>query len=398
MENYLAMDWNNEAVELFFHAMQVNNSNSNSNKKKKKSNNNTSFRNNTNHNELPLEGFTRSANQALEALVKDGRTDEAIVLFERMMKKKVADAASFLVIVNAVVAGKDNDDNGDQNDENDNKEMKEYVIRLYNSALQAGCLTEELGMVTMYAVVNSQVDERLRVLRSIVDDLRKLAGMSSVKKWQRSRYFTLKQETYAGPYHARLLMWWNDEDCRDEELDVALEHLQECRCLGNTTTTTTTATSANVAMIQPNPHAIDCILQHAGHKQRNVPDSDDPNIYQQQVEERRLACTMIMQVIRCCMSSSSPQQQQQQQQYNDDYCRRLQQATEALVSLKGHDECIQLVTETLDKGWHVPPQSIEHAMVAAEEQQDAVLLQDLMSMMVVAVVDDKNNHNHNHNN
>lgn len=87
------------------------------------------------------------------------------------------------------------------------KDWKE-LIDLYRDASVEGYSSEELSMLAMLAVTSTKVDNRLRMLRAIVDDCAMKVGLDS-KRWTMTKYWTLKRTL--GFYHARLLMWWNDE-------------------------------------------------------------------------------------------------------------------------------------------------------------------------------------------
>jgi len=88
--------------------------------------------------------------------------------------------------------------------------MKDWkkLINLYRDATDEGYASEELSLLAMQAVTSTKVDNRLRILRAIVDDCASNVGVDS-KRWTMTKYWQLKR--MLGFYHARLLMWWNDE-------------------------------------------------------------------------------------------------------------------------------------------------------------------------------------------
>ncbi len=73
---------------------------------------------------------------------------------------------------------------------------------IYNRARNAGCISEELGLFAMQAVVESELlDGKITVLRRIIDDLCGLVGMES-NDWIRSRYWGIKNRV--GFHYARV--------------------------------------------------------------------------------------------------------------------------------------------------------------------------------------------------
>ena len=100
------------------------------------------------------------------------------------------------------------------------KDWKE-IIELYRDATEEGYSSEELGLLAMLAVTSTKVDNRLRILRAIVDDCASGVGLDR-KRWTMVKYWQLKRTL--GFYHTRLLMWWNDEDrARLDELNLAIK-------------------------------------------------------------------------------------------------------------------------------------------------------------------------------
>merc|ERR1711935_72142 len=79
----------------------------------------------------------------------------------------------------------------------------------------------ELGLIAMRAVTSTRVDNRLRLLRTIVDDCSNSAGLDS-KQWTMAKYWHLKRTL--GFHHARLLMWWNNEERAPlDEVNLAIK-------------------------------------------------------------------------------------------------------------------------------------------------------------------------------
>jgi len=98
------------------------------------------------------------------------------------------------------------------------------LIDMYRDATIQGYSSEELSMLAMTAVISTKVENRLRVLRAIVDECAANAGLDR-ENWMTTRYWHIKREL--GFYHARLLMWWNDPDRAPlDELNLAIKEFQ----------------------------------------------------------------------------------------------------------------------------------------------------------------------------
>jgi len=73
----------------------------------------------------------------------------------------------------------------------------------------------------MLAVTSTRVDNRLRILRAIVEDCATSTGLDR-KRWTMANYWDIKKKL--GFYHARLLMWWNDEQRAPlDEVNLAIK-------------------------------------------------------------------------------------------------------------------------------------------------------------------------------
>jgi hypothetical protein len=73
---------------------------------------------------------------------------------------------------------------------------------VYNKARSAGCISEELGLITMQAVCESELlDGKILILRRIVDDISRLVGMKSID-WTNAKYWGIKR--YVGFHYARV--------------------------------------------------------------------------------------------------------------------------------------------------------------------------------------------------
>ncbi len=95
------------------------------------------------------------------------------------------------------------------------------LIDLYQNATKEGYSSEELSLLAMKAVTSTRVDNRLKVLRVIVESCANSVGLDS-KEWTKTKYWQLKRRL--GFHHARLLMWWNDPDRAPlDEVNLAIK-------------------------------------------------------------------------------------------------------------------------------------------------------------------------------
>ncbi|OEU12718.1 hypothetical protein FRACYDRAFT_270448 [Fragilariopsis cylindrus CCMP1102] len=82
----------------------------------------------------------------------------------------------------------------------------------------------------MTAVISTKVDNRLRILRAIVDECASNAGVDP-KLYTMNKYWQIKRTL--GFYHARLLMWWNDEQRAPlDEMNLAIKEFYKEKANG----------------------------------------------------------------------------------------------------------------------------------------------------------------------
>lgn len=76
------------------------------------------------------------------------------------------------------------------------------IGEVYNSARNAGCISEELGLITMKAVCESELlNGKVNILRKIILDITRLVGMKS-DEYINAKYWQIKR--YVGFHHARV--------------------------------------------------------------------------------------------------------------------------------------------------------------------------------------------------
>jgi len=144
----------------------------------------------------------------LTAMVASGRGNDAVKVFE-VLDGNARSTASYTAIGRHLSKVKD---------------WKE-LIGLYTDATAKGYSSEELSLLAMLAVTSTKVDNRLRVLRGIVDECANNVGLDS-KQWTTTKYWQLKRTL--GFYHTRLLMWWNDEERAPlDEVNLAIKEFHK---------------------------------------------------------------------------------------------------------------------------------------------------------------------------
>ena len=157
-----------------------------------------------------LNKWKLSVNAGLSALVDNDRGMEAVEIFKAMDNSALT-TESYTIIARFLAK----------------KRNSKELIELYRFSVEQGHLSDEMGLLTMAAVVSSRIDNRLRVLRAMVEENAKSVNIDPVR-WMRSRYWHVKRAL--GFDYARLLMWWNDpETCHLDELELAIEDFYQQR-------------------------------------------------------------------------------------------------------------------------------------------------------------------------
>jgi len=153
--------------------------------------------------------MTQSANNTLEVLL-DIDINECMAFLDTMNVKFV-NPSTFVVIAKRYAQ------NG----------IWPEIGEVYNRAKKGGAVSEELGLITMQAVCESELlNGKIIVLRKIVEDVSHLVGMKS-NDWIHAKYWGIKR--YVGFHYARLLMRWNDpKTSQKEELLFAINEMRQC--------------------------------------------------------------------------------------------------------------------------------------------------------------------------
>lgn len=144
-----------------------------------------------------------SCSAGISVLVKLGRGDEAFAIFGELDHSSLP--PDCLVQIGKYLLS---------------EEKTQELGEIYTSALKNGNLSDELTIMTMSSIVKAKMDNRVRILRAMVDDNAKYFGIDR-ESWTRTRYWQVKKAL--GFFNARLLMWWNDaETCHLDELEFAI--------------------------------------------------------------------------------------------------------------------------------------------------------------------------------
>lgn len=152
---------------------------------------------------------TQSANEAMKVFLDQNRYHEGLRVFDRLQATD-RNSDAFLLMA-ALLA---------------NLHKWEDIIELYDLAAGSDDISEELCIITMRAVTQSGLDDKLSILRRLVHHIAKQRnykdGMKSTS-WVAEHYWGIKQ--HIGFQFARLLMSWNDRNSAQlNEARLACQH------------------------------------------------------------------------------------------------------------------------------------------------------------------------------
>jgi hypothetical protein len=282
-----------------------------------------------------LSQWRSSCSAGLSALVKLGRGDEAVKIFNELPMTALSPDC-YIQIGKHLLSTENTKELGD----------------LYSTALNSGHLSDELTLMTMTAVVRSKPNNRVRVLRVMVDDNAKFLGIDR-DAWMRARYWQVKKAL--GFLNARLLMWWNDpETCHLDELEFAIS---ECK--------TRTAQGLKVRN-----DAVRAIVNHARlFNESSIPrDSSRWKYFLPRTKDEFIM--LVLGIVQECESSPI---------INDPWF--IESVVSALRNLDGNKECVTFVTTVLDRGIRVEKSTLSRALEAATLAQAPALASDLRMLM-----------------
>jgi len=165
------------------------------------------------HAEDDLDQWRKTIAAGLTVMVANGRGSDAVQVFE-VLDEDARSTDCYTTIGRHLQKVKD---------------WKE-LIGLYRNATAKGYSSEELSLLAMTAVISTKVDNRLRILRAIVDECASTVGLDP-KRWTMTKYWQVKRKL--GFFHARLLMWWNDEQRAPlDEVNLAIKEFYKEKANG----------------------------------------------------------------------------------------------------------------------------------------------------------------------
>jgi hypothetical protein len=278
-----------------------------------------------------MERWTISCNAGLSALIANGQGAAALEIFIAL-DPAALNQESYITIGNYLA-----------------KEKRWADLRdLYSTALEEGYESEELSLSTMEAVVSSKVENRIIVLRTMVDDIAKHTGMKP-EDWLRSQYWSIKDSI--GFKYARLLMWWNDPDtCHFDELDFAIQEFNE-----------RTAAGLNVKY-----DTIRTILKNA---RKGVP-KEEPGNYRWVPSSSQEWKGLLQAIIEESQSSVM---------HLDP--RMIDAVVMSYLALDCRQECVDFINDMLSKGARVNRKSLVAALDAAHAKAYEDMATDLEMML-----------------
>lgn len=275
-----------------------------------------------------IDGWTNTCNAGISALIRKGE-EKALDVFSALGERAM-NPDMFVIVADHLA-----------------KEKRWDKVRdLYSTALKEGCYSEELSAIAMKAVVSSQVDKRIRVLREMVQDIAQYNGTNQ-EAWLRHNYWNMKR--LLGFNYARLLMWWNDPaSCHLDELNFAIEEIHERTADGSNVNYDTIRTIINTAR--------EGFVNENLDKYKWIPSSQE--------EWKELLHLVIHQA----------------QYTNHLDSKMIDDLVKSYLALDCREDCIQFVMDSIQKGERVNKRSLHQALEAAHlEASDAV--NDLQMML-----------------
>lgn len=228
----------------------------------------------------------------------------------------------------------------------------EKLTSFYKLALDSGRLSDDLTLLTMRAVAESKIDNRVRVLRTIVDDNAKYVGTSR-EKWMEARYWNIKREL--GFSRARLLMWWNDpETCHLDELDFALSEFY-LRCGTN---------------LKVRNDVLRVLVNNARSFDLSSMLPDDTVRWKHIPRTRESWTELLEQIVEECESSPIS--------YDADF---IDSVVAAFRNVDANDQCVKYITKIIDRPVDLHRSTLTEALKASTVQHAMGLASDIRMLM-----------------
>jgi hypothetical protein len=179
--------------------------------------------------------WVESTNLALDLMVELGDIDRAEDFF-KSIDKKTRTPDTYAIMANGYKLG----------------ERWGKIAACYRAAKKDSLLSERLCFLAMQEIAKSETSSKIKIIRSVTDDVAALKGGVKSGAWIADNYWTLKR--LLGYHHARLLMWWNDpNETQKFEFRLAAQHMNERKKKG-----LASEIDALTALIQlANGHALD---------------------------------------------------------------------------------------------------------------------------------------------
>ena len=272
--------------------------------------------------------FVHSWNEAVALLFSEGRSEEAMNLYDAL-EDHLKTPETFIAVAKGLAS----------------QQNWRAVSRIYTKALKEHCLSEDLALLAMKAVVEQELDGKVPTLRSIVDEVAKIEGHSN-KHWIKARYWTLKREF--GWRYARLLMWWNDPNiASEEELLLAVEQLEAAKNDG----------------IIPRNDDLRCIVRYADSKMHRGEDAFGSLQRSQMIE---LVLEAILEAQRTSLWTQPS---------------FITSSAASLRILSANKECVQLVRDALSRGIRVSKRALKEALGSARDIDDSDAVEELSAAL-----------------
>ena len=274
--------------------------------------------------------FVHSWNEAIALLFHQGRSEEAMNLYD-VLEDHLKTPETFIAAAKGLLASQQN---------------WRGISQVYTKALKEHCLSEELALFAMKAVVEQELDGKIGTLRSISDEVAEMEGLSSMG-WIQTRYWTLKREL--GWRFARLLMWWNDPNtASEEELLLAVERLEAAKNDG----------------IIPKNDDLRCIVRYASFKINREGEDTFGSLQSSQLIE--LVLEAILEAQRTSLWTQPS---------------FITSSAVSLRALSANKECVELVRDALSQGIRVSRRALKEALGAAQDIGDGVAVEELSAAL-----------------
>ena len=273
--------------------------------------------------------FVHSWNEAIALLFHEGRSEEAMNLYD-VLEDHLKTPETFIVAAKGLAS----------------QQNWRGTSQVYTRALKEHCLSEDLALLAMKAVVEQELDGKIGTLRSISDEVAAMEGHSS-KDWIQTRYWTLKRAL--GWRFARLLMWWNDPNtASEEELLLAVEQLE----------------AAKNDEIIPKNDDLRCIVRYASFKINREGENSFGSLQSSQLIE--LVSEAILEAQRTSLWTQPS---------------FITSSAISLRALSANKECVQLVRDALSQGIRVSKRALKEALGAAQDIGDSVAVEELSAAL-----------------